>query len=83
MISTKFHELIALSLGIVDREILLGLAVGGAEDVGRPVDSALELALVAAFVRVRVLWVNARGVALDAVCFICAIASIQCLLQKD
>lgn len=43
-LQTKFHELVALALGVADGQVGFSLAVGCADDVGGLVDTTLELA---------------------------------------
>jgi hypothetical protein len=43
-LQTEFHELVALALGVADREVGFGLTVGCADDVGGLVDTTLEFA---------------------------------------
>jgi hypothetical protein len=56
-LQTEFHELVALALGVADREIGFGLTVGCADDVGGLVDTTLELA----WYLVRIFFLLSRG----------------------
>jgi hypothetical protein len=53
-LKTKLHELVALSLLIIGREIVFLAAVGDGNDVGRLVDAALQRPLESAGIGVRV-----------------------------
>jgi hypothetical protein len=56
-LQTEFHELVALALGVADREVGFGLTVGCADDVGGLVDTTLELA----WYLVRIFFLLSRG----------------------
>jgi hypothetical protein len=45
-LESQLHELVALTLGVANGEVCFSLAVGGADDIGGLVDTALELAFV-------------------------------------
>lgn len=53
----ELHDLAALALLVVGGQVVFLLAVGDGDDVGGLVDAALELALVAEGIWVRVNWV--------------------------
>ena len=72
----ELHELAALALLVVGRDVVLLLAVGDADDVGRLVHAALPLALVAQRVRVRVLGVDGRVTRL-AECGVGAVGAVN------
>lgn len=54
----ELHHLGALSLLVVQRQIIFLLAVGDGNDVGGFVNAALEFALVAKRIRIWIYWVD-------------------------
>lgn len=54
----KLHELVALALLVVSRQVVLLLAVRDGDDIGRFVDTTLQFALVAKGVGIRIYWID-------------------------